>query len=346
MRKNTIFVIVLVVISFIGLQSAGAQKTTAITPADQEFKFAEDYWTPEKMRSAKPVPFYKGNGGSEKEPFDYKQLGPAGSIAGGLPGDNREKPVVYENISSENGNFGYSEDFGTKDIFDDTYINKQTTLQTQFPFKAIGKLFMNLGTAAYSCSASVISAKDIIVTAAHCCYDRAAKKWFSNFRFVPAFRNGSGPYGTYNWKSVRVLTSWISSGGRQNDVCLIRLNTDVSVKTGNLGLSWNYPAVQHYNAFGYPTNFGSGQYLFNCQAEGYANCGSTTVNAMGCSMTYGSSGGPWIRSIELFTAGANNYVNGVVSGWDSCTGTFGKSFNGPRFTSNNIVPLCTAEGGC
>jgi hypothetical protein len=61
-------------------------------------------------------------------------------------------------------------------------------------------------------------------------------------------------------------------------------------------------------------------------------------------MTYGSSGGPWVQTFKRYTSGAMNYVNSVVSGYDSCTGTFGKSFNGARFTSNNIVPLCTAAG--
>jgi hypothetical protein len=66
---------------------------------------------------------------------------------------------------------------------------------------------------------------------------------------------------------------------------------------------------------------------------------------MGCNMTFGSSGGPWVRVLKRYTSGPMNYVNSVVSGVDSCTGTFGASFNGARFTSNNIVPLCT-QAGC
>ena len=65
---------------------------------------------------------------------------------------------------------------------------------------------------------------------------------------------------------------------------------------------------------------------------------------MGCNMTYGSSGGPWLRVYRPHESGANNYVNAVVSGYDACTGTFGQSFNGPRFTTDNIVPLCNAQG--
>jgi V8-like Glu-specific endopeptidase len=304
------------------------------------------------MKSAKPLPHYSGNGKQDKEEFlEDKQIGPPASVAGGLPGDNREKPAVYEDISIKNdmvvagSSYGKEDmDDGTKDIFDDTYINQSTVLQRQYPFHAVGKLFMKLGSYTYSCSASVISAKDIIVTAAHCCYDRTAKKWFTNFSFVPAYRNGSGPYGNFGYTRARVLTAWISSGGRKNDVCLIRLNSDVSAKTGYLGRSWNYPIVQHHFTLGYPSNFSNGLYLFGSMSESFANCGDSLVYAFGDSMKEGSSGGPMIRAFELFKSGGSNYVNGVISGWDSCTGTRGMTHNGPRFTSNNIAVLCTDEG--
>ena len=68
--------------------------------------------------------------------------------------------------------------------------------------------------------------------------------------------------------------------------------------------------------------------------------GSGVLNA-GCSMTYGSSGGPWIRDYR-----SGNHVNSVVHGYDStsCTGTFGMTYNGPRFTDANIGTLCSAQG--
>ena len=51
--------------------------------------------------------------------------------------------------------------------------------------------------------------------------------------------------------------------------------------------------------------------------------------------------GPWIRDYR-----SGNHVDSVVHGYDSttCTGTFGQTFNGARFTSSNIVTLCTAQG--
>jgi hypothetical protein len=62
---------------------------------------------------------------------------------------------------------------------------------------------------------------------------------------------------------------------------------------------------------------------------------------MACAMTYGSSGGPWILDY-----GTGNHVNATVHGYSgaSCGTPFGVDFNGPQFTSNNILMLCNAEG--
>ena len=57
---------------------------------------------------------------------------------------------------------------------------------------------------------------------------------------------------------------------------------------------------------------------------------------MGCNMTFGSSGGPWIRNFTPQVSGAVNHVNSVVSGGTPGTNTF----YGARFSSGNIVPLC------
>ncbi|MEM8837622.1 MAG: hypothetical protein AAGE89_05980 [Pseudomonadota bacterium] len=101
---------------------------------------------------------------------------------------------------------------------------------------------------------------------------------------------------------------------------------------------------QSLHALGYPGNIGGGNKMELCSAESFnpsSGCGGSSVLNMGCSMTFGSSGGPWLRSWR-----GGNWVNSVVSGYDntSCTGSFGQTFNGPRFTSDNIVKLCNAIG--
>jgi len=210
--------------------------------------------------------------------------------------------------------------------------------------KPIGKLF----TAAGTCSASVISGKNIIVTAAHCCWDRTKNNWIGGWSFAPAYNNGNAPYGVFNWAQARVLNSWINNGDIPSDVCLISLQNDkaghgVTYYTGWLGRAWNFPAQQNMHAFGYPGNIGGSNNLESCTAQSSAqpaSCGSGVLN-MACNMTYGSSGGPWIKDY-----GAGDHVDATVHGYISqtCTGPFGQDFNGPQFTTNNIVTLCNAQG--
>jgi V8-like Glu-specific endopeptidase len=209
---------------------------------------------------------------------------------------------------------------------------------------AIGKLFTSSGT----CSASVVSGKNIIVTAAHCCWNRTNNSWIGGWSFAPGYNNGKAPYGVFNWADARVPNSWINNGDIPSDVCLIRLQNDsaghpVTYYTGWLGRSWNYPPSQPMRALGYPGNIGGANNLESCSAQSSAqpgNCGGGVLN-MACNMTYGSSGGPWIRDY-----GSGNHVDSTVHGYinQQCTGNFGQVFNGPQFTSSNIVALCNDEG--
>jgi V8-like Glu-specific endopeptidase len=235
-------------------------------------------------------------------------------------------------------------DFGSQDVFTQYCENCSAVVRSQ-PQVSIGKLFSSAGT----CSASVISGNDIIVTAAHCCYNRSTSQWVGGWRFAPAYRDGFAPYGTFDWGSARVLNTWISNGDRQSDVCLIGLQKDaqgrgVTYYTGWLGRSWDWSSTQVHHAVGYPGNIGAGSKQELCVSESFSpsgGCGGADVLNTGCSMTYGASGGPWVRHYRN-----GSWVNSVVSGYDSasCTGSFGSTFNGPRFTSANILTLCNAHG--
>ena len=102
--------------------------------------------------------------------------------------------------------------------------------------------------------------------------------------------------------------------------------------------------TQVHHALGYPGNLGNGNKLELCVSESFNpsnSCGGASVLNTGCSMTYGASGGPWVRHYR-----SGSWVNSVVSGYDdgTCTGSFGSTFNGPRFTSDNIVSLCNWIG--
>ena len=233
---------------------------------------------------------------------------------------------------------------GSADVFTQ-YCESCPNVNPDAPSAAIGKLFTNEGT----CSASVVSGNDIIVTAAHCCYNRSSNQWIGGWSFSPAYDNGNAPFGTFDWSVATIPTSWVNNGDIPSDVCVINLQKDsaghgVTYYTGWLGRAWDWGSDQELHALGYPGNLGNTQTLQLCTAESFSpdgSCGGSDVLNMGCSMTYGSSGGPWIMSYR-----GGDWVNATVHGYDSqsCTGTFGKTFNGPRFTSGNIGMLCNSAG--
>jgi len=304
--------------------------------------------------SVKPIDWQKASGTPSAAALTARPSpsGPPGQVESGFPDPNADLaaqqsfPEAWEGIDSaaDPAVTAGNVPFGTVDLFDQ-YAENAGAVNTNFPQRAIGKLLMTQG----SCSASVVSPNNVIVTAAHCCYDRTAKKWNSGFVFVPAYRNGAGPYGTFPWQQATILSSWITNGDIPSDVCVIKLgnnglNKPVTYYTGWLGRAWNFGPTQVMHAVGYPGNIGGAALMELCVAESFgssAACGGNAILNMGCSMTYGSSGGPWVMGYR-----SGDWVNSVVHGYIStnCTGTLGQTFDGASFTSTNIVTLCTAIG--
>lgn len=349
------------IVFFLGLSYALAQDAAdVITATNENISSAEAYWTPERMAEAKPMPWVE-NMASGAE-IEDEPLGPPGSAPSGTGGSEytsfalEEEPLAVSDLSGVVMREDQSDfiDYGTQDVFSRTWVNNWKNLWQRFPWRAIGKLFF-VDSNGYNryCSASVISPNNIIVTAAHCCKVQGAGLggWSRSFVFVPAYRGGyPNIWGTFSYFRAQVDPDWPYAGaGRQDDVCVISLNPNsgggVSSQVGWLGRSWNQSIVQHHHSLGYPQYILGGNNLVQCTSESYPNCGSSLVYGTGCDMTNGSSGGPWIRKFHYFISGANNYVNGVVSGWDSCTGTYGQSYNGPRFTTDNIGYLCDPVTG-
>lgn len=340
---------------------AQAQGVTTTVENDQPATADESLATPEQRRAVPPLNWDETRGeelstGEREQPAEIspQQLQQGGGSAdAGQPDPDanamaeEQFPEEWEGLRQEDAVEADDDQstLGTADVFTQ-YCENCGGVNLNWPQITVGKLFTDKG----SCSASVVSPNGVIVTAAHCCYDRSGRgSWIGGWRFAPAYRDGFAPYGLFNWASATVLNRWISVGDRRSDVCLIRLARNAAGRavtdyTGWLGRSWNWGTTQVHHALGYPGNLGGGNKKQLCVSESFSpssGCGGASVLNTGCSMTYGSSGGPWIRHYRN-----GNWVNSVVSGYDgtSCTGSFGKTFNGPRFTSSNIVPLCNAAG--
>lgn len=357
--------IILAIGALASVYAFGQEQTTTIerkSIPEQADKDARPFQTREGRLRAKPLNWNAtiGKPVPRSKPLPVNQGKPESTKGGepdkyAIPEGQKLYPEDWRNLNNPGDevrlNYNYDDvppmfiiKAGSPDVFTQ-YCEGCVNPSTNYPDAPIGKLFSSAGF----CSASVISGNNAIVTAAHCCYDRNKKNWVGGWVFAPAFQNGNSPFGTFNWTSATILTSWITNGDIPSDVCVIKLANDnagrgVTFYTGWLGRSWNFGSVQEHHAIGYPGNLGGGNIQELCTSESFspsAACGGGNILNTGCSMTFGSSGGPWIRSYR-----GGNWVNSVVHGYDSqaCTGTFGQTFNGARFTSGNIVTICNAAG--
>ncbi|MEI7845614.1 MAG: trypsin-like serine protease [Chloroflexota bacterium] len=317
-------------------------KTVTITATKAESQATVKYWTKNRLEAAKPLPFPSDIAASVSTEISLEGQGIPEFTSGILPNPaanqfaKKTYPAAWKD-TKDTFNFPMTfDDYGTKAVFTGYYTNYYANMWKYYPYATVGRLYITGGG---YCTAAVISSYTI-VTAAHCVYDTVHNKWMTGWAFVPAYRNGMGPYGVFGWYNAKVLTSWMSASGTliKADVAVIQLQTDsygyeVADYTGSLGRSQNFSAIQNVTTEGYPSNLASGVYSYTCAAETFV--GGVDILGMGCNMTFGSSGGPWIKN---FAPNSGGYVNSVVSG--GTVGTY--TFYGPRFTSSNIGVLCTS----
>ena len=188
---------------------------------------------------------------------------------------------------------------------------------TTYPYCTIGKLFFKQGTGSYVASAAAIG-KNGIWTAGHCVHSGNGQPsgWSTNLVFVPAYKDGAAPFGQFTMRQLFCRTNWLQKGnpgGLFEDMGAAILNPlngrMLSQVVGWLGFAWNFPRNQVWTSLGYPAAppFG-GMRMFQDTAA-YANDGSVPGSpspiGIGCSMTGGCSGGPWVLGL-----GSTNRVNG------------------------------------
>ncbi|MXN75699.1 trypsin-like serine protease [Burkholderia sp. 4701] len=240
--------------------------------------------------------------------------------------------------------------------------------QYYYPFRAAGKLFFNIGSATYLCSASLIK-PGVVVTAAHCVANFGQRQFYSNWVFVPAYSNGAAPYGTWNGASATVMTSYydgtdpcaVAGVVCQDDVAVIVLAPQGGSYAGNSagwygygwnGYSYNPSGVALIDQLGYPVALDSGVYMERNESQGFVSASNSNNTIIGSLMTGGSSGGPWLVNLGMppalsgtgfGNAASHNVVVGVTS-W-GYTDTTVKQQGASPFTSGNIVTLVNTVCG-
>jgi V8-like Glu-specific endopeptidase len=261
--------------------------------------------------------------------------------------------VGYDNVQESNEEQTTSAEdisLGMSMIFTRYRGNYHLAMWRNLPWNAVGKLYFYVPSYGeyFYCSAAVIGPQQI-VTAAHCLASfNETNASYSDFHtqvvFVPAERFGWGPYGYFYGIYSLIPFNYMKNGALADDIGIVVLDNNtlhypVSYYTGYLGYTWNQPYVNHLHAIGYADEI-SRHYSTICAAESLPREEvGINILGMGCDMTFGSSGGPWIKDYNPYEY-SGNYITSVVSGGVPWVPTF----YGARFTSNNIVPLCQIAG--
>lgn len=189
----------------------------------------------------------------------------------------------------------------------------------------VGALFSAGGTGSHFCTASVVASpkRSVLVTAAHCVYGDGGAR--ADLAFVPAYREGSAPYGRWPVEHVLVDRRWADDADPDDDVAFVDLGTVGGRRIGDvlganrLGTGESY--TKHVTITGYPS-----------AKESPISCVNTTRRYSATQLTVdctdftgGTSGSPWITDLDPITR--TGTVMGVIGGHEEGGSTADTSYS-------------------
>lgn len=363
-------------------QNPEASAGSSSSPVIRTAVAVEAYWTPQRLLSAKPIDLHPvARANSLPVATSAPAVGTEGVKVNGAPptvelGARAEKVLIPEQYLEPNAlaiargtqpesvvaptaTSSQGSYFTTSRVFPDSAT-------TAYPNRAAGKLFFSDPRTGgnFICSASVLRQR-VVVTAGHCVASpslNAANRYFyTNFLFVPAYRNGVAPYGNWTPKNIFVANVWFTSDGsvpNAQDVGMLVMNDNggqrIGDVTGYLGYSTLQLAKNHMTMIGYPGNLDSGERMEINQAFTFGPGGNNTY-IYGSAMRGGSSGGPWIVDYGVLPVanpaipllGRNLLVSVTSYGPTATEPKYqGASNLDSRFTDMLNLACGTAAGNC
>ncbi|MEV0731461.1 hypothetical protein [Polymorphospora sp. NPDC050346] len=263
------------------------------------------YWTPERMRAARPA---------EERISDR-----AKEAAVTAPRQAAGKPVSIEPAAPDKAPLTRTPAAGSATIssglgqtWEANFSVGQATAQT------VGKVFFTINGSDYVCSGAVVnsSGRSLVWTAAHCLTERG--KWFTNWQFVPNYIPwiNHSPFGYWNaFRGYVMHEYFIDNHNLAHDIgaAIVHRNWvgyKIQDYLGAQGIAFSHP-LQTVRAFGYPASPPyDGQRLWTAY-DNTVDDGSSIIY-MRNAMNGGSSGGPWLMDWNGHD-GKVNGNNGFIS---------------------------------
>jgi V8-like Glu-specific endopeptidase len=278
-------------------------------------------WTLERMANAIPADVMVVDGPRELSVEPVAAGGDLFVANSNLPGDAKLSFAAEEDLDLFSGvsplGYSYPAPYTRYNFF---------TSYKKWPFHVAGVLFYSNSGFDYRCTAESIG-NYAIWTAGHCVHGGGmGGTWSYDFVFVPGYADGRVLKGVWYGDKAWSLVGWTNNGDLSYDMGGIILYTSggqrISQVVGNFGFIANASRQLAWYAIGWPAAAPfDGRWQTVCASSfAYTDTSmSPYTTGIGCDMTGGSSGGPWLYKFAGKT-GLFNLLNGNNSyryvGWD------------------------------
>jgi V8-like Glu-specific endopeptidase len=305
------------------LQTAGGivTHTTEYGAGTQSLAELLNYWTPERMAGAQPMDMTssatptKSEGSVETIPATTAELL---SMRMNADGSVSEVTIPTSGTQALTEPYHATIPFSRWQYFA-KYTPNSPGGGTNLVASTQAKMFLTYGASNFVCSASTIG-QDAVWTAGHC-VSNGQGSFATNVLFCPSHDNGAPLPGVGCWAAESLVTSnvWHTTADYDYDIGAADVADTGTVNTtlignftGWLGLvivvvaeGTSEATNWHYMSFGYPQEAPfNGQKIHVCASSlaypDAATAGGQDSKAIGCDMTGGSSGGPWIIGISRY----------------------------------------------
>jgi len=262
-----------------GAAHAAANRVSRSVQVSQ--RQAHSFWTPERMRRAQPL---------TASPRAASRLVPSAGAGARSPGAGVSSAA--ETISDPTAP-GFSQNGA---IF------------IVGPFGTLGR-----------CSGTSVNAPSfsLVITAGHCVHE--GRRWFGRkWIFVPGYRFGERPFGTFAARWLGSTPQWIAAENPNFDIGAAVVSRNergqrLAEAVGAADIAWNLSPNQVFDVYGYPVaqpfDGATLQHCSQAPFEGHAFFSFLTAGplnlAVQCNSSPGASGGGWVI--------AGNVLNGLTA---------------------------------